>query len=97
MSLSLHPFLGQSFHLEKITRFRIEGFAQIKSQLCDFLSKEGIEPIKAAGEKFDPNTMEATEEAAIADTEAGVVTEEIQKGYTMHGKVIRPAKVKISK
>lgn len=69
----------------------VEGFLQIKNQLCDFLSKEGIEPIETLGQKFDPNTMEAVE----GDGET--VAEEIQKGYTMHGKLIRVAKVKISK
>jgi molecular chaperone GrpE len=69
----------------------IKGFNQIKNQLCDFLTKEGIEPIKTIGEKFDPNTMEAVE----GDGET--VAEEVQRGYTMDGKLIRVAKVKISK
>jgi len=80
----------------------IEGFTQIKKQLSDFLSKEGIKPIKTIGEKFDPNTMEVVEEISGSPTPAepsksGVVTEEIQCGYTLHGKVIRPAKVKVVK
>jgi len=77
----------------------IEGFNQIKNQLCDFLKKEGIDPIKTIGEKFDPNTMEATEEVVGSPTPhiSGIVVEEIQRGYTMCGKIIRVAKVKISK
>jgi len=73
----------------------IEGFNQIKNQLCDFLSKEGIEPIKTEGEKFDPNLMEVIEE--VNGEESGIIVEETQKGYTMHDKIIRVAKVKISK
>jgi len=73
----------------------IEGFNQIKNQLSDFLLKEGIEAIKTVGEKFDPNTMEAVGEAE--GKEKNVVVEEAQRGYTMHGKIIRPAKVKVSK
>ncbi len=73
----------------------IEGFNQIKNQLCDFLAKEGIEPIKALGEQFDPSLMEVVEE--VEGEKSGKVVEETQKGYTMHGKLIRPAKVKISK
>jgi len=69
----------------------IEGFNQIKNQLCDFLKKEGIEPIEVLGKPFDPNTMEAVE------GEGDVVSEEVQRGYAMQGKLIRPAKVKISK
>jgi molecular chaperone GrpE len=67
------------------------GVNQIKNQLADFLTKEGIEPIKTIGEKFDPNTMEAVE--GDGDT----VAEEVQRGYTMNGKLIRVAKIKISK
>lgn len=67
------------------------GVLQIKKQLEDFLSKEGIEVIQTEGQKFDPNIMEAVE------GEGESVSEEIQRGYTLHGKVIRVAKVKVSK
>ncbi len=67
------------------------GIEQIKKQLEDFLKKEGIEAIETIGKPFNPNTMEAV------DGEGEKVSEEIQRGYTMHGKVIRPAKVKITK
>ena len=73
----------------------IEGFNRIKNQLYGFLQKEGIEPIETIGKQFDPNTMECVEE--VECDESGVVAEEIQKGYTMHEKLIRVAKVKVSK
>ena len=72
-----------------------DGFLQIKNLLCDFLKKEGIEEIKAIDEPFDPNTMEAIEE--VEGGEKGMVSEEAQRGYTLNGKVIRAAKVKIIK
>lgn len=82
----------------------LEGFSQIQGQLVDFLKKEGIEQIDTLDKNFDPNLMEAVEEVHGSPTstesieiEAGMVIEEIQKGYTMQGKVIRPAKVKIAK
>ena len=68
-----------------------EGVKQIKKQLEDFLQKEGIEPIEVLGKLFDATTMEAIE----GDGET--VSEEVQRGYTLHGKLIRVAKVKISK
>jgi len=77
-------------HLPENKEFA-DGFLQIKNQLSDFLAKEGIEPIKTIGEPFDPNFMEAVE----GDGEK--VSEEVQRGYTLHGKLIRPARVKISK
>jgi len=84
-----------------------EGVMQIKKQLEDFLAKEGIEAIEVAGKQFDPNIMEVVEVAAIDETKekwetketmaTGVVVEEVQRGYTLHGKLIRPTKVKVSK
>ncbi len=75
----------------------IKGLLQIKTQILDFLKNQKIEEIKTLGEKFDPNFHEAVEEEEIKDKESGIVVEEIQKGYTLHGKVIRPAKIKVSK
>jgi len=83
-----------------------QGFLQIKKQLEDLLAKEGIEAIEVLDKPFDPNTMEIVAEvdrgpASIhvpADAEgSGVAKEEVQKGYTLNGKLIRPAKVKITK
>ena len=82
-----------------------EGFLQIQKQIEEFLKKEGIEEIKVVGEKFNPETMDIVEEVdlpaeALAKEEgsqSGTIVEESQKGYIMDGKVLRPAKVKISK
>ena len=74
-----------------------KGFNQIKNQLCEFLKKEGIEEIKSLENRFDPNFMEVAEEVEAKDKKSGVVIEEVQKGYTMYGKIIRPAKVKVTK
>mgnify|MGYP001571263694 FL=1 len=84
------------------------GFEQIKKQLADFLQKEGIEAIEVMGKEFDPNTMEAVEETVRPQSshensgeqvsaESGYVVEEVQRGYTLHGKLIRPAKVRVTK
>ena len=76
----------------------IKGFNQIKTQLQDFLQKEGIEAIETAGKPFDPNTMEAVGETTNGEQlTPNTVVEETQRGYTMHEQVIRVAKVKISK
>jgi molecular chaperone GrpE len=84
----------------------IEGFNQIKNQLCEFLKREGIDAIETVGKTFDPNTMEAVEEVDFAKSDfaklaksgdKNVVVEEVQRGYVMNDKLIRPAKVKISK
>lgn len=69
----------------------IDGFGQIKNQLVEFLKKEGIEHIEVLGKKFDPNLMEAVE------GNGETVSEEVQRGYMLHGKLICPAKVKVTK
>ena len=75
----------------------LKGLLQIKTQLQDFLKNQGVEKIKALGEKFDPNFHEVAEEVALNDKESGIIIEEVKKGYLLNGKVIRPAKVKVSK
>jgi len=75
----------------------IKGILQIKNQIQDFLKNQGVEEIKVVGEKFDPNFQEMVEEIETKEKESGIVLEEIQKGYKIHGKLLRPTKVKIAK
>jgi molecular chaperone GrpE len=79
----------------------LKGFLQIKKQLEDFLKSQGVEEIKSVGEKFDPNFHEVVEEIAEVGPpqpkEPGIVIEEIQKGYKIKDRLLRPAKVRVSK
>jgi len=75
----------------------IKGILQIKNQILDFLKNQRVEEIKSVGEKFDPNFHEVIEEVEVKDKESGIIIEEIQKGYKINGRLLRPAKVKISK
>jgi len=75
----------------------VKGVLQIKNQILDFLKSHGVEVIKSVGEKFDPNLHEAVEEIESEDKKSGIIFEETQKGYTIHGRLLRPAKVKITK
>lgn len=72
------------------------GIVLIRSQLEDILRRRGLEVIQAAGQKFDPALHESVGEAE-ADGDEGMVAEELQKGYMLNGRIIRPARVKISK
>lgn len=72
------------------------GIILIRSQLEDILRRRGLESIPAIGQKFDPAYHEAIGEIETAGEE-GMVAEELQKGYSMNGRVLRPARVKISK
>lgn len=75
----------------------IQGMLQIKIQLLDFLKKQDLEEIKSVGEKFDPNIHEIASEIEAEGEESGAIIEELQKGYTFQGRVIRPARVKVAK
>ncbi len=74
-----------------------KGFSQIKEQILRFLKEQGVEEIQSIGDKFDPNLHEVVEEIKEEDKESGIVLEEVQKGYTINGRLLRPAKVKITK
>ncbi|MEK9194380.1 MAG: nucleotide exchange factor GrpE [Patescibacteria group bacterium] len=74
-----------------------KGMCLIQNQLEDQLKKYGLERIPSAlGKSFDPSLHEAVAEID-SEKSPGIVVEEIEKGYKLHGKVIRPVRVKISK
>ncbi|MEA3295569.1 MAG: nucleotide exchange factor GrpE [Patescibacteria group bacterium] len=73
------------------------GFTQIKKQMREILKNYEIEEIKTIGEKFSPDFAEAIEEIKEEDKDAGIIVEEIEKGYKFKDKIIRPAKVKVAK
>ncbi len=72
-----------------------EGVIKIVRQLEQVLLHMGIEKIKTIGEKFDPTIHEAVE-TIESDQGSGTVVEEVQSGYKLNDKVIRPAKVKVA-
>ena len=75
----------------------MKGFALINRQLTDFLAKAGLGKIECVGAQFDPFLHEAILTKEDPDRPDGTVLEEMQKGYTLKDKVIRPAMVIVSK
>lgn len=76
----------------------IEGLEMTQSQLMSTLDKNwGLKAIDSVGQEFDPSLHEACMMAIDENLEKETVLEEFQKGYTLHGRVIRPSKVKIGK
>ncbi|MBN1822906.1 MAG: nucleotide exchange factor GrpE [Endomicrobiales bacterium] len=73
-----------------------QGLELIKQEFVKMLSSEGIVEIECLGGKFDPNLHEAIEQVESEDEEE-TVKEVFQKGYMLNNRVIRPAKVKVSK
>ncbi|OPX66054.1 MAG: heat shock protein GrpE [Methanoregulaceae archaeon PtaB.Bin056] len=73
-----------------------EGLEQIHKQFQAVLERHGIVPIEAKGRKFDPNEHEAIA-CVQSEDEEGTVIDEVCCGFRMHDKVIRYAKVTVSK
>ncbi len=72
------------------------GMELIFKQLTDVLEKNGVEEIKALGEDFDPNFHNAVMMEDTTEYESGKVSDVLQKGYTLNGKVVRPSMVKVA-
>ena len=70
----------------------VEGVIQIEKQLSETLKKQGLKSIESIGQKFDPNFHEAL---LHAPGKKDVVIEELEKGYLLNDKVLRPSKVKV--
>lgn len=73
-----------------------KGFELIYRRLWDALSKQGLKRIEAQGERFDPHYHHAVERAESTEHADDTVIEELQAGYTFHGKVLRPAMVRVA-
>lgn len=65
--------------------------------LMDVLQKAGVETIEAVGEPFDPNFHEAVSEVADDSVETGTVIKDLQKGYVLNQRLIRPSMVIVSR
>jgi len=73
------------------------GIYLIRSQIDDILKKRGLEKLSVkAGDEFDPMVAEAMAEVS-SDRPSGVIVEEVEPGYRLHDKILRPARVIISK
>lgn len=72
------------------------GILGIRRQMEDFLVRENVEPIAAEGEAFDPNLHNAVMRDETSDQPENTVVEVLQRGYTIGGKVLRPAMVKVA-
>ncbi|MCM3730761.1 nucleotide exchange factor GrpE [Fictibacillus nanhaiensis] len=74
----------------------IQGMEMVYRQLSDALKQEGLTEIPAVGEKFDPNLHQAVMQVEDSEYESNTVIEELQKGYMLKDRVIRPAMVKVN-
>jgi molecular chaperone GrpE len=77
-----------------ISKSAIEGMELIYKKLYSIMEKTGLKPMNAQGQTFDPELHEAiTQFSAPSPDLVGKVIDEVEKGYLLHDKVIRFAKV----
>jgi molecular chaperone GrpE len=74
----------------------LRGVELVYAKLMDILHAEGVERIKAEGKPFDPQRHEALMQGGDAEGEA-MVSDVLRQGYTMRGRVLRPAGVKVTR
>ena len=75
----------------------IDGFQAVYKQFKAIFENEGVEKIPALGEKFDPNFHEVIFVKHDSDAEEDIILEEVQIGYLLNSKVLRPTKVVVAK
>lgn len=80
---------------ENVPASYVEGLEIINRQLLQLLEQEGVTPLAALGEPFDPHYHHAVMQTNEGEAEPGTVVEELQKGYLYKKKVLRPALVKV--
>lgn len=74
-----------------------KGVEMIHQKLMTLLKSNGVEPLESVGKEFDVDHHDALLQVEHQDTPSGMVVEEHERGYAMNGKVIRHAKVLVSK
>jgi molecular chaperone GrpE len=74
----------------------LQGMEMVYRSLLDALKKEGVEPIEAVGKEFDPNLHHAVMQVEDENYGSNIVVEELQKGYMLKDRVIRPSMVKVN-
>jgi len=88
-----HSFEKHSEDIEELQ----SGLALIHKQFEDILEKEGVKKIDTQGQKFDPHFHEAVMQQDVEGVESQTIIEELQPGFSMHDKVLRPAMVIVAK
>ncbi|AKM19739.1 nucleotide exchange factor GrpE [Geobacillus sp. FSL K6-0789] len=74
----------------------LQGMEMVYRSLLDALKKEGVEAIEAVGKPFDPHLHQAVMQTDEDGYEPNTVVEELQKGYKLKDRILRPAMVKVS-
>ena len=88
-ALAIQPTTEEAISLTK-------GVDMVYRSLQTALEKEGLEPIKSEGVQFDPNLHQAVMQEKDESQESGIVLQELQKGYKLKDRILRPSMVKVN-
>jgi molecular chaperone GrpE len=88
-ALAIQPTTEEAISLTK-------GVDMVYRSLQAALEKEGLEPIKSEGVPFDPNLHQAVMQEKDESQESGIVLQELQKGYKLKDRILRPSMVKVN-
>ena len=73
-----------------------KGIDMVYRSLVEATTKEGLKIIATEGEVFDPNIHQAVMQESNPEQESGIVLQELQRGYQLKDRVLRPAMVKVN-
>ena len=93
ISISSNEIFKKNKELSKV----LETFDVVQKDLISIFKKNGIELIDCLNKKFDPNYHQAMLEIEDENKEPGIIVQEIQKGFTMKGRLLRPSLVGVTK
>jgi len=74
----------------------VQGVGMVQSQLLDLLRRQGVKPIDAVGQPFDPNLHQAVMQRPDPNSPPNTVLEVLEQGFMIHDRVLRPASVVVS-
>jgi len=75
----------------------VKGLEMVFNNMKELMTKYDVKPMESKGKPFDPNVQEVLMQQETTEFADGVVMEEFEKGYTLGGRVVRTAKVKVAK
>lgn len=75
----------------------VTGLQMVIRQIQDVLTRHSVVPIESVGQPFDPNLHQAIQQVPSADHPPMTVLHELERGYRMHDRVVRPSKVVVSR
>jgi molecular chaperone GrpE len=89
--------VGDDLRADKTASQFLAGIESTARELESVLTRNGVTRVKSVGEPLDPHRHQAMLEVPTADAEPGTIVEEMQAGYTMKDRLLRPALVAVAK